>query len=84
MNMKQVIHKWLEQYFGNEEAVLLTAILVVSLVVFVAWFRAVAGPGNHHNLPAICSWFYCCVGDLDTDCWAPDVLAFGGTSQHGW
>ena len=41
--MKQVIHKWLEQYFGNEEAVLLTAILVVSLVV-IATLGTVLGP----------------------------------------
>ena len=41
--MKQVIHKWLEQYFGNEEAVLLAVILVVSLIV-MATLGTVLGP----------------------------------------
>ncbi|MDG0971128.1 MAG: AI-2E family transporter [Porticoccaceae bacterium] len=41
--MKQVIQKWFEQYFGNEEAVLLTVILLVSLVV-MATLGTVLGP----------------------------------------
>ena len=32
--MKKILHKWIERYFGTEEALLLTIILVVSLVVF--------------------------------------------------
>ena len=31
--MKQVIQNWLEQYFGNEEAVLLAVMLVISVLV---------------------------------------------------
>ena len=41
--MKQVLQRWLEQYFSSEEAVLLLVILVVSLVVF-ATLGAVLGP----------------------------------------
>ena len=33
--MKQVFKKWLEQYFSNEEAVLLSIILIVSIIVLV-------------------------------------------------
>ena len=33
--MKQVFKKWLEQYFSNEEAVLLSIILIVSVLVLV-------------------------------------------------
>jgi putative permease len=43
IRMKQVIHRWLEQYFGNEEAVLLAVILVISLVV-MATLGTVLGP----------------------------------------
>ena len=41
--MKQVIQNWLEQYFGNEEAVLLAVMLVISVLV-VATLGAVLGP----------------------------------------
>ena len=41
--MKKILHKWIERYFGTEEALLLTIILVVSLVVF-ATLGAVLGP----------------------------------------
>ena len=41
--MKQVLQKWLEQYFGNEEAVLLSLILIVS-VVLLATLGDVLGP----------------------------------------
>ena len=41
--MKQVLQRWLDQYFSSEEAVLLLAILVVSLVVF-ATLGVVLGP----------------------------------------
>jgi putative permease len=33
--MKQVFKKWLEQYFSNEEAVLLSIILIVSVIILV-------------------------------------------------
>ena len=33
--MKEIIKKWLDQYFGTEEAILLTLILVLSLIVIV-------------------------------------------------
>ena len=41
--MKQVLQRWVDQYFGSEEAVLLLVILVVSLVVF-ATLGVVLGP----------------------------------------
>ena len=41
--MKQVIQNWLEQYFGNEEAVLLAVMLVISVLI-VATLGAVLGP----------------------------------------
>ena len=41
--MKQVIQNWLEQYFGNEEAVLLAVMLVISVLV-VATLGTVLGP----------------------------------------
>ena len=41
--MKQVLQRWLDQYFSSEEAVLLLVILVVSLVVF-ATLGVVLGP----------------------------------------
>jgi putative permease len=41
--MKKILHKWIERYFGTEEALLLTIILIVSLVVF-ATLGAVLGP----------------------------------------
>ncbi len=41
--MKQVIHRWFEQYFGNEEAVLLAVILGISLIV-MATLGTVLGP----------------------------------------
>ncbi|MGB2375351.1 MAG: AI-2E family transporter, partial [Porticoccaceae bacterium] len=41
--MKQVLQRWLDQYFSSEEAVLLVIILTLSLVV-VATLGAVLGP----------------------------------------
>ncbi|MDG1164400.1 MAG: AI-2E family transporter, partial [Porticoccaceae bacterium] len=41
--MKQVLQKWQEQYFSNEEAVLLAVLLAVSLVV-MATLGTVLGP----------------------------------------
>jgi putative permease len=41
--MKKILHKWIERYFGTEEALLLTIILIVSLVIF-ATLGAVLGP----------------------------------------
>ncbi|MDA9296437.1 AI-2E family transporter [Porticoccaceae bacterium] len=41
--MKKILHKWIERYFGTEEALLLTIILIVSLIVF-ATLGAVLGP----------------------------------------
>ena len=41
--MKKILHKWIEQYFGTEESLLLTVILLVSLIVF-ATLGAILGP----------------------------------------
>ena len=41
--MKKILHKWIERYFGTEESLLLTLILVVSVIVF-ATLGAVLGP----------------------------------------
>jgi len=41
--MKKIFHKWIEQYLGTEEALLLTIILIVSLVIF-ATLGVVLGP----------------------------------------
>lgn len=41
--MKQVFKKWLEQYFSNEEAVLLSIILIVSFIV-LATLGSILGP----------------------------------------
>ena len=41
--MKQVLKKWFEQYFSNEEAVLLSIMLIVSFLV-LATLGSILGP----------------------------------------
>ena len=41
--MKKILHKWIERYLGTEEALLLTVILVLSLVI-LATMGSILGP----------------------------------------
>ena len=41
--MKKILHKWIERYLGTEEALLLTVILILSLVI-LATMGAILGP----------------------------------------
>ena len=51
--MKQVFKKWQEQYFSNEEAVLLALMLAVALVVATT-LGAVLGPVFTAMILAFC------------------------------